>query len=169
MQVKKICMIGDFGVGKTSLVARYVNNQFSDKYLATIGVKIDTKELSLTSGDRIKLVLWDIAGADQLGTVGQSYLKGAAGYLLVADGTRLNTFGSAISLQAEAERLLGLVPFTLMLNKLDLARQWQLDVDHVKSLQSKGWFITHCSAKQGNGVEQAFQLLGERMALGVFP
>lgn len=169
MQARKICMIGDFAVGKTSLVHRYVRNQFSDIYQATIGVRIDTKELLLSSGDPVKLVLWDIAGTDELTTVGQNYLKGAAGYLLVVDGTRLATFGTALSLQKETERLLGPVPFTLMLNKLDLGPQWELNADEVNALQSRGWQLTHCSARKGSGVEQAFQSLGERMLLGVRP
>ncbi len=169
MLARKICMIGDFAVGKTSLIARYAHNQFSEKYQASIGVKIDTKELRLASGDAVKLVLWDIAGTDELNSVGQNYLKGAAGYILVVDGTRLATFGTAISLQKEVERRLGPTPFTLILNKLDLSNQWALNADAVQALQARGWQLTHCSAKKGNGVEQAFQLLGERMVIGVRP
>ena len=165
MQTKKICMIGNFAVGKTSLISRYVHNSFSADYLTTIGVKIDTKELELRSGDRIKLVLWDIAGADTLLTVDRNYLRGAAGYLLVADGTRSATFESALSMQRQTEQILGPVPFTLLLNKLDLGNQWVLNTDDIDALKSSGWSVVHCSAQKGNGVETAFQSLGERLAV----
>ena len=59
---KKICMIGDFSVGKTSLVGRFVRQSFSEKYLTTVGVKIDTKLVKLTENQDVKLILWDIAG-----------------------------------------------------------------------------------------------------------
>ena len=167
MQTKKICMIGDFAVGKTSLVSRYVLNQFSADYITTIGVKIDTKDLILNSGDQIKLVLWDIAGTDSLATIGSNYLKGAVGYFLVVDGTRSATFDSALQLQQQAKTILGDAPFTLLLNKLDLSYQWTLNKDEIGGLKSNSWSIMECSARQGDGVEKAFQSLGERMTIAV--
>ena len=84
---KKVCMIGSFGVGKTSLVARFVRSIFSEKYQTTVGVKIDKKILEV--GDKqVTLVLWDIAGEDALTTVRPSQLRGASGYILVVDGLR---------------------------------------------------------------------------------
>ena len=71
MLTRKICMIGDFAVGKTSLVSRYVRQTFSEAYQTTIGVKIDSKIIQLPSGDDLKLVLWDIAGSNALSTVEQ--------------------------------------------------------------------------------------------------
>src|SRR5207302_7436931 len=83
---KKICVLGGFGVGKTSLVKRYIESIFSESYLTTVGVKIDKKTVDLT--DRIvNLILWDIAGEDDLSSLRVAYLRGSAGYLLVADGT----------------------------------------------------------------------------------
>ena len=167
MDTKKICMIGDLAVGKTSLVSRYVYSQFSSDYLTTIGVKIDTKELLLNSGNRIKLVLWDIAGTDSMATIAYNYLKGAAGYLIVADGTRSATFDSAVTLQQQAEELLGPIPFTFMLNKYDLSDLWTLNADDTNMLESKNMSLVQCSAKTGEGVEDAFQSLGERMSIEV--
>ena len=84
---KKICMLGAFAVGKTSLVQRFVKSLFSDRYLTTVGVKIDKK--IVTVGDtEVSLVLWDLAGEDEFQSVQTSYLRGASGYLLVIDGTR---------------------------------------------------------------------------------
>ena len=87
MLQKKICMLGGFGVGKTSLVSRFVSSMFSDKYLTTVGVKVDKKTVPIDSGE-MTLMLWDIYGQDEFQTVRDSYLRGASGYLLVADGTR---------------------------------------------------------------------------------
>ncbi|MES9873090.1 MAG: Rab family GTPase [Candidatus Sedimenticola sp. PURPLELP] len=158
-------MIGDFAVGKTSLVERYVNHHFSDGYLSTVGVSIKTRELTLLSGDQVKLVLWDIAGDDSIATMGH-YLKGAAGYLLVADGTRRETLSSGINLQRQTEEVLGCAPFVMMLNKSDLADQWEMDRELVQSITSKGWPVLESSAKIDSGVDSAFQSLGERIVAG---
>jgi small GTP-binding protein len=80
---KKICMIGAFSVGKTSLVKRYVQSVFSETYLTTVGVKIDKKTVDV-SGRTVNLILWDVAGEDDIGSLRMSYLRGAAGYVLVA-------------------------------------------------------------------------------------
>jgi len=101
MLQNKICMLGGFGVGKTSLVSRFVSSIFSDRYLTTVGVKIDKKKVSLDSGE-MTLMLWDIYGQDEFQTVRDSYLRGATGYLLVADGTRYSTLDTAVVLQKRA-------------------------------------------------------------------
>ena len=95
---KKICMIGAFSVGKTSLVKRYVQSVFSDTYLTTVGVKIDKKTVDV-AGRTVNLILWDLAGEDDIASLRMSYLRGAAGYVLVADGTRPSTLDVALSLR----------------------------------------------------------------------
>src|ERR1041385_1285654 len=87
---RKICMLGGFGVGKTSLVKRYVESIFSETYLTTVGVKIDKKTVDL-SDLIVNLILWDVAGEDDISSLRMSYLRGSAGYVLVADGTRPST------------------------------------------------------------------------------
>src|ERR1700737_1110144 len=84
---KKICMLGGFWVGKTSLVKRFVASVFSETYLTTVGVKIDKKTVDLS--DRIvNLILWDLAGEDDISSLRMSYLRGSAGYVRVPDGAR---------------------------------------------------------------------------------
>ena len=117
---KKICMLGGFGVGKTSLVSRYVHSLFSDKYLTTVGVKIEKKAVDLGT-DRVDLMIWDLYGEDDFQKIRTSYLRGSAGYLLVADGTCRSTLATAVALQETAERAAGRVPFILLVNKADLA------------------------------------------------
>jgi small GTP-binding protein len=156
---KKICMLGGFGVGKTSLVSRFVHSVFSDKYLTTIGVKIDKKSLAIGSR-QVDLILWDIHGDDEFQKVRMSYLRGAAGYLLVADGTRRSTLDTALALQESAERTIGRVPFLLLINKADLASNWDMD-DLV--LARLGWRIIRTSAKTGAEVEEAFTTLARAL------
>ena len=91
-------MLGAFSVGKTSLVKRYVESVFSETYLTTVGVKIDKKTVEV-KGRQVALILWDIAGEDEVSTVRMSYLRGSAGYLLVADGTRAASLEVARSLR----------------------------------------------------------------------
>ena len=83
MTSKKICMLGSFAVGKTSLVSQFVSSIFSDKYLSTVGVKVDRKSVSV-KGQDVTLMLWDLYGEDGFQRVQKSYLRGASGYLLVA-------------------------------------------------------------------------------------
>ena len=103
---KKICMLGGFAVGKTSLVARYVTSLFSEKYLSTVGVKIDKKQVSV-DGQDVTLMLWDIYGQDEFQTVQTSQLRGMSGYLLVVDGTRRATLETARLMQQKATEAAG--------------------------------------------------------------
>ncbi len=159
---KKICMLGGFAVGKTSLVARYVSSIFSDKYLSTVGVKIDKKQLNVDGKD-VTMMLWDIYGQDDFQTVQPSQLRGMSGYLLVVDGTRRATLETARQLQEKATEAVGPVPFILLLNKLDLAAQWEIDEPAFFKLVEDGWRVVRTSAKTGEGVEQAFELLARAM------
>jgi small GTP-binding protein len=163
MLQKKICMLGGFGVGKTSLVSRFVSSIFSDKYLTTVGVKIDKKTVEIESGP-MTLMLWDVYGQDDFQTVRDSYLRGASGYLLVVDGTRHATLDTAIELQKRAESVVGRGPFLLLLNKADLDRDWQIDEKTLVKLAERGWPIVKTSAKSGAGVDDAFVKLARSIA-----
>lgn len=155
---KKVCMLGATAVGKTSLVSRYVHSIFSEKYLTTVGVKIDKK--SVGSGEQqVELILWDLYGEDAFQKMRTSYLRGAAGYLLVIDGTRRDTLDLALDLRDSAERAIGRVPFILVVNKADLAPRWEVNDAMLSDLSKRGWSIVRTSAKTGEGVEEAFGAL----------
>lgn len=159
---KKLCMLGASGVGKTSLVARFVRSVFFDSYLTTIGVKVDKKTVTVDGTD-CDLMLWDLAGEDEFVAVRMSYLRNAHGYLLVADGTRRSTLDTAILLHARAGELIGKVPFLLVLNKSDLADTWEVSDAMLQSLLDQGWKVVRTSAKTGQGVELAFGSLAADM------
>jgi small GTP-binding protein len=162
MLQKKICMLGAFATGKTSLVVQFVHSIFTDKYYTTIGVKIDKKELTIGTQD-VNLVLWDLAGEDEFLQVHMSYLRGSSGYLLVADGTRPATLDTAHSLQKRVEAAIGHVPFVLMLNKSDLTAGWEVGEEALANLREKGWDIIITSARSGLGVEEAFVTLVKKI------
>lgn len=155
-------MLGSFAVGKTSLVQRFVQNLFSEKYHTTIGVKIDKKIVGVGE-QTLSLVLWDIAGEDEFHTVRTSYLRGASGYLLVVDKTRQSTLDVALEIHAKAQETLGNVPCLLLINKCDLEGKWDIGEAAVNDLSKNGWEIIQTSAKTGLGVEAAFTRLATLM------
>lgn len=159
---KKICMVGAFATGKTSLVARFVKSIYSDIYHTTVGVKID--KTSVKIGDQeLNLILWDLHGEDEFQKVRMSYLRGSSGYFLVVDGTRRYTLDKAFFLQQRVEETIGTVPFILILNKSDLSNEWEIDDAAMNQLSQKSWIVIKGSAKTGLGVEEAFTTLAEKM------
>jgi small GTP-binding protein len=162
---KKVCMLGTFAVGKTSLVRRFVESIYSDKYHTTVGVKVD-KKIVPVGAEEVTLLLWDIEGTETEHELRKSYLRGSSGYLLVADGTRRDTLYKALALQSSAEETIGRVPFLLLANKTDLADMWEIDSREKAALEQKNWKVINTSAKTGQGVEGAFLALAEKMMEG---
>ena len=159
---KKICMLASFAVGKTSLIRRFVESIYSDAYHTTVGVKVDKKVIRYNNSD-ITLVLWDLYGEDEFQKMRCSYLRGTAGYLLVADGTRRNTLEKAFQLQQRVREELGEIPFIFVINKADLVQDWELDPAMESQLTARNWTILRCSAKTGENVEAAFSQLTRKM------
>jgi small GTP-binding protein len=154
-------MIGAYGVGKTSLVKRFVDSIFSDKYLTTVGVKIDKKQLRVGEED-VTLMLWDLAGEDAVTEVRLSHLRGASAYILVADGTRGSTLDTALDLQKRVRNAIGRVPFIFVVNKTDLQDRWVIRQDTLDELSREGWPVFLSSAKTGAGVEELFLKVAEK-------
>jgi small GTP-binding protein len=162
---KKICLLGMYGVGKTSLVRRFVENLFEEKYQSTIGVKVDRKRVTL-SGDQahshVDLLVWDIAGQDDLPIPVQNYFRGAHGALVVHDLTRPE---SMQRLALYCERFLHAAPQAKIVfagNKADLVEAQSFDPAQFQELLghlAAPHLLT--SAKTGENVEQAFQKLAE--------
>jgi small GTP-binding protein len=161
---KKICMLGSFSVGKTSLVRRFVTSEFNEKYHTSIGVKVDKKIFRVQDQD-VTLVLWDIYGEDAFQKLQMSYLRGMSGYFMVADGTRRQTVDVALALQRKVAEAMGTVPFVFLLNKCDLADQWEMDPDDEKNISARGFVPLRTSAKTGENVEEAFM----RLAVAMLP
>lgn len=159
---KKICMLGSFGVGKTSLVGRFVQGIFSAKYLSTVGVKIDKKQIKFGDQD-VLLMLWDLAGEDSRTQVQTSYLRGASGYFLICDGTWRESLVTAKSIHQRAVETVSDVPCVLVVNKSDLWDKWEITSPELEKLEAEGWKIKVTSAKSGEGVEEMFLMLLEEI------
>jgi small GTP-binding protein len=158
-------MLGAFAVGKTSLVARFVDSIFSDQYLTTVGVKTDKKTV-MAGGKERTLIIWDVSGEDEFRRVEMSYLRGASGYLLVADCTRRFTIDIAFRIQQDVENTFGPIPFVLVINKSDLTSEWEIDASRLVELTQNGWTVIMSSALTGQGVEEAFLTLTNKI-LGI--
>jgi small GTP-binding protein len=155
-------MVGASGVGKTSLVRQYVRGLYDEKYLTTIGVKVDEKVVRVADTE-VKLLLWDVAGAEERFSIPMSYIRGVSGCLLVIDGTCVDTVDLGMHLWEEILEEIGAVPFVVALNKVDLVEEWAMDDAITKMLKAQHVPIVRSSAKTGQGVEEAFHALTQCM------
>ena len=157
---KKVCMVGVFATGKTSLVQRYVYSIFSDRYLSTVGVKIDRKEI-LVGDQNITLMLWDLEGRDGTNDVNASYVRGAHGVIYVVDGTRRDTLDGMYEIHAKVKGALGEIPSVVAMNKTDLVNEWQLKSSEEKAVSERALHTIRTSAKTGEGVEETFRWVAD--------
>ena len=161
---KKVCLLGDFAVGKTSLVRRLGHSIFNDKYLATIGVKVSRKSITLSDEHgavELNLMLWDLAGSEEFTRMRTSYLRGAAGAVLVCDLTRAETL-PALDVYVNALRdINSKVALIVAAYKCDLMEQTQLSLTRIEDYAA-GLGIPFCltSAKDGTAVNTLFEHLG---------
>ena len=155
---KKVCLIGGFAVGKTSLVQQFVSGIFSDNYLTTVGVKIDKRTVQVDERETL-LMIWDIAGSDQFAAVTKSYLRGTNGFIYVADGTRRETLDAVAQEHALVSKENPDVPAILLINKSDLTAEWEVTSADISIFEEKGMTVFHTSAKSGNHVAESFEAL----------
>lgn len=160
MVQKKICMVGVYATGKTCLVQRYVHSIFSPRYLSTVGVKIDRKEVNVR-GEPLTLLLWDLEGRDGNHDVNPSYVRGAHGLIFVVDGTRRETFDQAFEIRDAITSHVGEIPCAFAFNKSDLTDEWKLTQADEDAVSARGLYGVRTSAKAGTGVEETFQWLAE--------
>jgi small GTP-binding protein len=162
---KKIILIGDFSTGKTSLIRRFVDNQFSDSYLSTIGVKISRKKIPLDH-EVIQGLIWDIEGGTEKKPVNKTYLTGAHGCIIVSDTTREETIAHIASYIELVKSVSPNAPFVLALNKCDCINETERETLYQKVSQqycSDTTDIYLTSAKSGEGVEEMFKALARKM------
>ncbi|MGI9288280.1 MAG: Rab family GTPase [Pseudomonadales bacterium] len=157
---KKVCMLGGFAVGKTSLVRCFVDNVFSQSQRTTLGVKIDNKVVSINDTN-ISLTLWDIHEEDSYERVTPVYFRGIAGYLLLVDPTRPSTLENAVAMQKDVERLAGGVPFVLVKSKADSKSTWRIAANDLDELERSAVAVAEVSAMTGEGVSEAFESLAQ--------
>ncbi len=163
--VKKICMLGNPAVGKTSLVANYVFNVFKDTYLSTIGAKPTKKQLQMTHPVNnlpvnLTMIIWDIAGHNTFQDIHKTYYRGAEGALIVCDVTSRESLQAIPNWLTTFYEVVGVVPVILLANKSDLMDQAVITEDDLKKVANaieSPYFFT--SAKTGDHVETSFSTL----------
>ena len=146
----KICLLGTFAVGKTSLVRRFAEAVFDETYETTVGVRIDRVRI-----DDIDAVLWDLPAEDRFQSLVPSHLRQTCGLLLVADVTRGATVPAALQLEARASRIVGPVPAVMVLNKIDRGSR-DVNFAALDGLEERGVDIIETSARTGTGVNEIF-------------
>ncbi len=162
----KVCIVGEAAVGKTSLIRRYVEDSFDDRYISTLGSKVSLKRVWLTpKGDaskqlEVQLSIWDLIGErSYLDTLHQDYLRGAQGLIAVCDVTRYSTFEALDQWLTAARKIAGDMPVVLVVNKKDLKDQVICLYDEhepEEKARRYGGFALWASAKSGENVNPAF-------------
>lgn len=170
--LKKVVLLGDGGVGKTSLIARYVVNKFDDKYIATIGTKVSRKDIQVIKPNLIvnlRMMIWDILGQKEYSKIRSASLGGAQGLVLVGDLSRPDTVESLGSFWlAEAVNAVGKIPTIFVGNKADLVQEDSAGIEVLELLGEKhGAPVMLVSAKTGENVEAMFTALGEMLVADV--
>jgi len=165
--VKKVCVLGDPAVGKTSLVGRFVNQQFGEEYVSTIGARVCEKRVrpgEEASGPTVQLVIWDIAGQAQFTSVTPGFYRGAEGALIVCDPSRRETLRSLFSWEHRFRETAAARNLIVLFNKTDLEARWEVSRAQAESVA--GELDCPClftSAKTGENVDEAFNTLAARM------
>ena len=167
----KVCLVGEAAVGKTSLVRRFVLDEFDDRYVTTLGAKVSKKEMEFDAGERrvhLDMTVWDIMGERGFrDLLKDAYFTGARGVLAVCDVTRYSTLKELDHWVVSVFRVAGAMPVVYAVNKIDLRDEVLLLYGekeialHAKAFDAP-WFYT--SAKTGENVESVFRTLGERVA-----
>lgn len=160
---KKVCLLGDFAVGKTSLVRRYVEGRFDEKYLSTIGVSISQKQVDWED-HTCSLLIWDLAGGERFSAYQSSYLRGAAGALLVSDLTRPETQAALAQYAQDIRSVNPSAALVFLGNKIDLLSEpgaSQAELAHLARGYASPCYLT--SAKTGQAIQPAILALAQQL------
>ena len=161
---KKICLLGDVGVGKSSLIRRFVENLFDDSYLSTIGVKVSQKKISLSDSLEVLLMIWDVEGASNADDINRNYMTGASAAILVADLTRLQTIETCDGIMQSFRNVNPETAIILAGNKSDLITSKHPGYGLFKETAKKlGVAFCYTSAKNGENVEDCFKQISNMM------
>lgn len=160
---RKICLLGAFSVGKTSLVERFVHDRFDEKYLTTVGVNVSSKLMppiqDSQNGQTIQymFLIWDIAAIETFDPMMENYFRGASGALAVADLTRLQTIEDLGKICNKFKSANPEAALVVVGNKMDLFKDNEAVTSDLKNLASEYTSdVMLTSAKSGDGVEKAF-------------
>lgn len=160
---KKICLLGDFATGKSSLARRFVYNLFEERYLSTLGVNISRKVIDLPEqSSQIRLLIWDLSGNEKFDGTRADYLRGSSGALLICDLTRIETVNRMSFFYEYFQNIRPKSPVIIIGNKSDLVDTANPNIEIINNIASQlDCMSVITSAKTGLGVELAFQTLAK--------
>ncbi|MGB5366040.1 MAG: Rab family GTPase [Polyangiales bacterium] len=159
---RKVCLLGASGVGKSSLVRRFVEGSFDQAHNPSIAMSIFSGTVEL--GDvALEMMLWDPAGAEPGGQYNRSFISGASGLIFVVDATRPQTLDTLLEAQAKERGFIGSRPAILVANKADLTGDFALSKAQIDAAGKLDWRLIQASAKTGDNVGKVFTTLAELM------
>jgi len=159
---RKVCLLGAPGVGKTSLVRRFVEHSFVEDQQSSIAMQISKGTVEV--GDiSLEMMLWDPEGSEAWGQYNRSFISGASGLIFVVDATRPRTLDHLLEAQTKGRGFIGSRPAVLIVNKVDLEEDAALTKAQVDAARKLDWHIARASAKSGDRVDEAFAKLAELM------
>ena len=159
---KKIIIIGEPAVGKTSLIKKFISGQFSTDYKVSIGTNMFIKEINLDSVRNIKLQIWDIAGQERWTEMRHIYYKGTDGAIIVGDITRKKTFEQIENFWCpDLDKYCENIPKIMLANKEDLVKDISMEELKTYGQKINAKSIIYTSAKLGTNVNKAFKLISE--------
>ncbi len=151
----KIVIIGDFGVGKTSLIKRFVDNSFSEDYLSSIGVTISKKQLISKNGTESTMMIWDTEGQTEHKAIFKQYLNGAKAFIIVADLSRGETIKSIKQHIELCQEVVSSAPICIALNKSDI-ESCEYSIEALKNIAPNILSVYKTSAKLGDAINEIF-------------
>ncbi len=171
---KKVCLLGDACVGKTSLIKRFVFNEFDEKYISTLGTNVSKRDMKVVYTDKnnqvmdydLTLAIWDIIGQKNLHSFNYNYFRNANGALVVCDITRRETLENLDLWTSSLFNIAGEIPLVFIINKFDLRDDAAFKIDELKPIAER--FNADCfftSARTGENVERAFYALSEQLVV----
>ena len=169
LKLFKICIVGDGGVGKTTLLHRYIDGRFIQNTMMTIGTNFFLKEINIDDYDSsVRLQIWDLGGQEHFAPIRPSFYAGASGIIYAFDLTRLPSLYNLRDWKEEVKRgLFKQVPCILIGNKLDLIgkssdKGIEKDIEEIKLVLNTDYYF-ETSAKTNIGIEQVFQHIAKEI------
>lgn len=161
----KLILTGDYKVGKSSLIRRFIENNFQDSYISTIGVEISKKTIVLDEETEINFLVWDIAGQNyQMGQFRNRFYEGASAAFIVVDRTRENNLESVQKWYNDIKKSVSAnIPIVVVGNKSDLQENVVISEEEIKTVTKQlGFNYILTSAKTGENVDEAFLFMAYR-------
>lgn len=159
---RKVCLLGAPGVGKSSLVRRFVEDSFDQAQDPSIAMSIFSGTVEL--GDvALEMMLWDPAGAESGGQYNRSFISGASGLIFVVDATQPQTLDHLLQAQSKERGFIGSRPAILVVNKVDRTSDFALSKAQIDAASKLDWRLVQASAKTGSNVGEVFTKLAELM------